>query len=84
MFDKLKQLHQLKKLQDDFKKERLTFSDRGVSVTMNGNFEVEEIKLNPELTAQHQEEVLKHCLNQVREDIQKNLAKKMMDSGFGL
>ncbi len=50
---------------------------------MNGNFEVEEIKLNPELSIEHQQDVLKHCLNKVREDIQKTLAQKMMASGMG-
>ena len=49
MFDNIKKLNELRKMQDEFKREKLTFEDRGVSVTMNGNFEVEEIKLNPEL-----------------------------------
>ena len=83
MFDKLKQIAQLKKLQDDFKKERLTFSDKGVSVTINGNFEVEEIKLNPALSIEEQQKTLQYCLNKVREDIQKTLAQKMMSSGMG-
>lgn len=83
MFDNLKKLHELKKMQDGFKKEKLTYEDRGVSVTMNGGFEVEEIKLNPELNVQDQQDVLKHCLNKVREDIQKTLAQKMMASGIG-
>ena len=82
MFDKFKQIAQLKKMQDDFKKERLTFSDKGVSVTINGAFEVEEIILNPELSIEEQQNVLKYCLNKVREDIQKTLAKKMMSSGM--
>jgi len=81
MFDNLKKLHELKKMQDSFKKEKMTHEDRGVSVTMNGNFEVEEIKLNPELSVQEQQDALKRCLNRVREDIQKNLAQKMMSSG---
>jgi len=83
MFDNIKKLHELKKLQDSFKKEMLTFEDRGVSVTMNGNFEVEEIVLSPDLNLQEQQEVLKKCLNKVREDIQKTLAQKMMASGIG-
>ena len=83
MFDNVKKLYELKKLQDSFKKEKITFEDRGVSVTMNGNFEVEEIILNSELSLQDQQTVLKKCLNKVREDIQKNLAQKMMASGIG-
>lgn len=83
MFDKLKQLGQLKKLQDDFKKETMTAEKRGVLVTMNGNFEVEDIKLNPELSVEDQQNALKEALNEARENIQKTLAKKMMSSGFG-
>ena len=83
MFDNIKKLNELRKMQDEFKREKLTFEDRGVSVTMNGNFEVEEIKLNPELSIEDQQEVVKQCLNKVREDIQKTLAKKMMASGIG-
>lgn len=83
MFDNVKKLYELKKLQDSFKKEKITFEDRGVSVTMNGNFEVEEIILNPELSLQDQQTVLKKCLNKVSEDIQKNLAQKMKASGIG-
>ncbi len=83
MFDKFKEIAKLKQIQDSFKKEKLTFEDRGVSVTMNGNFEVEEIKLNPQLSIEDQQEVLKYCLNKVREDIQKTLAQKMMASGIG-
>ena len=83
MFDKFKQIAQLKKMQDDFKKERLTFDDKGVEVTINGAFEVESIKLNPALSIEEQQETLKHCLNMAREEIQKTLAKKMMASGIG-
>jgi len=83
MFDKIKQIHQLKKLQDEFKKEKLTVEKNGVSVTMNGNFEVEEIKLNPALGLEDQQSALKQALNEVRESIQKTLAQKMMSSGIG-
>lgn len=82
MFDNVKKLYELKKMQDSFKKERMTHEEGGVSVTMNGAFEVEEIKLNPELGVEQQQEVLKRCLNKVREDIQKTLAQKMMSSGI--
>ena len=50
---------------------------------MNGNFEVEEIKLNPELSLEEQQETLKSCLNEAREDIQKKLAKSLMGAGLG-
>lgn len=82
IFDNLKKIAELKKLQDSFKKEKLTVEKNGVSVTMNGNFEVEEIKLNASLEASEQAEVLKKCLNEARESIQKKLAQSMMSSGF--
>ena len=82
MFDKLKQLNELRKLQDEFKKEMLTVEKRGVVITMNGNFGVEEIKLNPELSLEDQQSALKEALNEARESIQKTLAQKMMSSGL--
>lgn len=82
MFDNLKKLHELKKMQDEFKKEKLTVEKNGVSVTMNGNFEVEEIKLNQGLSIEDQQNTLKQALNEARESIQKTLGQKMMSSGI--
>lgn len=84
MFDKLKKLQELKKMQDEFKKERMTVEKRGVSVVINGNFEVEEIKLNPDISTDEQQEILKQCVNEARESIQKKLANAMMNSGINL
>ena len=77
MFDQLKKLQELKKLQDDFKKEKVTVEKNGVVVILNGNFEVEDIKLNVELETEEQQKVLKQCLNEAREKIQKSLAQKI-------
>jgi DNA-binding protein YbaB len=82
VFDQLKKMAELKKLQDSFKKEKTTVEKRGISVTMNGNFEVEEIKLNSELNLEDQQNILRQCLNEARESIQKTLAKVMMNSGI--
>ena len=82
VFDQIKKIAELKKLQDSFKKEKMTLEKRGVIVTMNGSFEVEEIKLNPGLNIEDQQNALKDCLNEVRENIQKNLARMMMNSGI--
>jgi DNA-binding protein YbaB len=83
MFDNLKKLAELKKMQDSFKKERATTEKRGVSITINGNLEIEEIKLNPELSIDEQQKVLKEVINEAKENMQKNLAKSLMGSGFG-
>lgn len=82
MFEQLKNIQKLKQMQEDFKKEKLTVEKRGVVVTMNGNFEVEEIKLNPELSLEDQQNALKEALNEARENIQKTLAKSLMSSGI--
>lgn len=84
MFDNIKKLYELKKVQDEFKKERMTVERRGVKVIMNGNFGVEEIMLNPELSLQDQQSALKEALNEAREEIQKTLAKKMMGMNISL
>jgi len=83
IFDNFKKIAELKKLQDSLKKEKEIVEKDGVVVEINGNFEVESIKLNPELSADKQQEVLKRCLNEARENIQKKMAKIMMASGIG-
>jgi len=82
MLDQFKKIAELKKLQDSFKKEKITVEKRNIAVEMNGNFEIESIKLNPELSLSDQQEILKQCLNEAREDIQKKLAKNLMASGL--
>ena len=83
MLDQFKKIAELKKLQDSLKKEKVTLEKRGVAVIMNGSFEVEEIRLSSELSLHDQQEVLKSCLNEAREEIQKKMAKIMMASGIG-
>ena len=82
MLDQFKKIAELKKLQDSFKKEMMTVEKRGVVVTMNGSLEIEDIKLNPELSIEDQQTALKQCLNEAKSDMQKKLAKIMMGSGL--
>jgi len=83
MFNNLKKLAELKKMQDSFKKERLTIEKRGVSITINGNMEIEEVKLNPELSIEDQQSAVKQSFNEAKESMQKTLAKTLMGSGLG-
>ena len=83
MFNNLKKIAELKKMQDSFKKERLTVEKRGVSITINGNMEIEEVKLNPDLSIEEQQNAVKQCFNEAKENIQKTLAKALMGSGLG-
>jgi DNA-binding protein YbaB len=84
MFDKFKQLKQMKELRDSLSKEKEEFEKRGVRVVVNGKMEVEEIHLNSELTKEEQEEVVRECINEAFKKIQTNAAKKMLQTpGFG-
>ena len=82
MFDQFKKLKQLKDLQDSVKKEKETVERSGIKVVMNGNFDVEEIKLNGDLGIEEQERILKECLKEAKENIQRKITKTLMDSGI--
>jgi DNA-binding protein YbaB len=81
MFDDIKKIQELKRMQDSFKQEHETVQKRGISVTINGNMEVEHIILNPTLEPREAEEALRQCINEANKNIQKRLAKIMMASG---
>ena len=83
MFDNLKKIAELKKMQESFKKEKIEIEKREVKVVINGNLEVEEIKLNPELSIDEQQSILKDCINEAKENMQKKLAQSLMNAGLG-
>lgn len=84
MFEKLKQLKKLKDIQKSLGKEKMDVERDGVKVTINGNIEVENIKLNPELDLSRQERVLRDCINDAVKKIQFVVAQKMSElGGFG-
>ena len=85
MFEKLKQLKELKSLQDKLVEEKAEVEKSGVRVVVNGKMEVEEIKLNSELSREEQEKITKECLNEAIKKVQIVAAKKMSEmTGFGL
>ena len=85
MFDKLKQLQQLKELRDSVSQEKAEVEKKGIRVVINGKMEIEEIQLNPDLSKEEQELVLKECLNESMKKIQMLLASKMSQMpGFGV
>lgn len=81
MLDKFKQLRELKKLQDEISKEKVEVEKKGVKVVLNGKIEVEEIILNPELSQNEQEKILRDCINEAVQRIQFRLASKMQGIG---
>lgn len=79
MFDQLKQLNQLRKIKETLEKERKTVEKRGVSITVNGKMEIEDVKLNPDMDTVTQEGLIKECFNEAVREIQKEAAQKMFN-----
>jgi DNA-binding protein YbaB len=76
MFDKLKQLQQLKDLDSQLGRDILEKEISGVKVVVNGKSEIISISLNPELSKEKQEEALKECINSVCHEAKMIMAKK--------
>lgn len=83
MFDDIKKIQELKRMQDSMKQERETVQKKGITVTVNGNMEIESISLSPTLEQRETEIALKECINDAMKTIQKRMAKMMMSSGLG-
>jgi DNA-binding protein YbaB len=77
MFDSFKKIKELKELSDMLEKEKIEIEKNGIKVIVNGKMEVEEIKLNPVLSKEEQEKILKDCINEAARKIQISLAQKM-------
>jgi DNA-binding protein YbaB len=82
MFDKIKQLNELKKIQSEITKEKFEAEKEGVKVIINGDLSIEEIILNPELDLSRQALLVKECSNEAFKQAQISVAKKM--SGMNL
>ncbi|NCN22472.1 YbaB/EbfC family nucleoid-associated protein [Candidatus Falkowbacteria bacterium] len=85
MFNKLKQFKDLrdkaKTMQSALAGETISQEKNGIKVSLNGNLEIIEIKLNSDLNKNEQENSLKSCLNEAIKKTQKVMAKKMQDMG---
>ncbi|MDD5043249.1 MAG: YbaB/EbfC family nucleoid-associated protein [Patescibacteria group bacterium] len=85
MFNKLKQYKELrdqaKKIQNGLAEEHVTLENHGINLTMNGNMEVELIKLNPGLDIESQEKYLRELLNNATKKVQRVMAEKMKNMG---
>jgi DNA-binding protein YbaB len=77
MFDQLKQLAQLKKMQDEIKRQMVDVEVRGVRLTMRGDMEVLKLELNPELDPKSQSEAILEALKTAKENIQKQLVQNL-------
>lgn len=77
MLDKLKQLAELRNLEGAMKRERAEAEVRGVTVTLNGSFEAEEIHLNPDLAIKEQEDAVREALNTAVGRLRSAVAQKL-------
>jgi len=76
MFEKFRQLAKLKQIQDSLSRERVEAEREGVKIVLNGKMEVERVELNPELTKERQEVILKECFNEASGKLRAVLAQK--------
>lgn len=76
MFDKLKQMKELKSLQDEIKKETFDIEKNGVRLVMNGGMELTEIRLNPELSQEQQEQTIMQAYNELIRKVQMAMAQR--------
>lgn len=79
MFDQLKQLAQLKSLQNQIAKEKFEAEFDGVKAVVNGGMTIEEISLNPALDLPRQQRAAKEAINRAMKEAQSGAAKKLSE-----
>ncbi len=77
MFDKMKQLKQLKEIQNELKNEKTKVEKDGIKAIFNGSMELEELKLDNSLPLEKQEEIIISLFNEAIKKIQTSAASKM-------
>ena len=85
MFNKLKQIqdlrHQAKDLKSVMSDEIVSVEKNKIKLIIDGNFQIKELKLNPELSAESQEKILISLFNEAIKKIQRQIAMKMQSIG---
>ena len=77
MFDKLKQINQLRAMQQQIKQQHATGEHMGVKVSMRGDLEIESITLNPEFDIKAQEKAIMKAFSDAKGKIQNMLAQSI-------
>jgi len=77
MFDSLKKIKELKELSQLVANQKIEIEKKGIRLVVNGKMEIEEIQLNPGLSKEEQEKVLKECFNEAMKKFQLDLIQKM-------
>mgnify|MGYP000874374628 CR=1 FL=1 len=85
MFNKLKQYKDLrdqaKTLQNMLSQESITVEKNGITVTINGNFEITSLTINENLNKTSIEKNTADCFNDAVKKIQRVIAEKMQGMG---
>lgn len=81
MFDRIKQLNELRKAKDELSKEMLEVEHKGVTVKVSADLSIKEIKVGD-----RSEDKIKEAVNRALQEVQKIAAKKMKGKlgDFGL
>lgn len=84
MFDKLKQLNNLRQQASDLKKkldqELIEFEANGIKIILNGNLEIKSINIDKEIPPEKLEILLKDTLNETIKKAQSQIANKLSAS----
>ena len=81
MFDKFKDLKKMKDLQKSLAGQKEEVEKEGVRIVVNGKMEIEEVFLNPGLSKERQEKLVKECFNEAVKKIQMIAVKQMAGMG---
>jgi len=82
MFEQLKDAKRLMDMQNTIKREEVTAQKNGVTIIINGAFELRDIKLNPALSIDDQQRAIKECYSQATRELQMKLMSKMQGMGI--
>ncbi len=78
MFEKLKDLKKAQEMQRAFAQEKHTVEEKGIKVTVNGNLQVEEIVVAPEIEQAQIGALATEVINRAFREIQQKLAQQLM------
>lgn len=77
MFDKLKQLNQLRQIQKTLEAETLSYEKHNIHVTIDGKMTIKELTLDPARSPKDQEKAVRECINEAMQKMQQLMAQKM-------
>jgi len=78
MFDQMKQMNQLRKLQKEIEAQSIEVEERGVKIIMKGDFSLVDVVLNPDLDVSAQADAIKAAHTKARGELQEKLKSQMM------